>query len=656
MKYSSRTLFLSASCALLLLAPRMFAQEPPAKAEKTAPATADAATPPAAEPPRPADAPTAAPAPAAEKAEDKSGLRSIGDPIEAKSSEPARRPRVSGTSGGELPMGDHTVAKGNRLRDAISVLGSTTVLGDVDSDAVSVLGDTTIGPDATVGGAAVAVLGRLESRGTIKDEAVGVLGGVYIDGKVGGEAVAVLGNMELGPKAEIGGDVVVVGGTLTKHPSAVIRGNEVKVPILGPIGNLDWLTTWFKRCLLFGRPLAFGSNLGWAWMIAISFLVFYVLLALLFPRGIVKCAETLETRPGSSIVASILTVLLSPVAIVLLAVTVIGALLVPFVGAGLVVAKLFGKAVMLAWIGRRLMRSPEGALGHPAFSVLIGGVLVMLLYTVYGSFVLYKLLSWIGLGVVVYTVLLSIRREKAAPAGPGQPPPPAPGVVIPPPPAPSGEPGRSPAPGMAMSAETTAGSTFVTETSSVAPAGAALPVTSSGFVGGELPRPPVVGSATPADSRPPVVPMAPAEPRKMPAAPASTLPRAGFFIRLGALLLDAVLIGLLTGFLNEMLPRVLRFNEGPGGFLIMLAAYAAIMWKLRGTTIGGIVCGLKVVRVDNRELDWPTAVVRALGCFLSFVVVGLGFIWVAIDDERQSWHDKIAGTTVVHVPKGVSLL
>ena len=80
------------------------------------------------------------------------------------------------------------------------------------------------------------------------------------------------------------------------------------------------------------------------------------------------------------------------------------------------------------------------------------------------------------------------------------------------------------------------------------------------------------------------------------------------------------------------------------------------MWKLRGSTIGGIVCGLKVVRLDDRPLDWSTAVVRALGCFLSFVVMGLGFIWVAFDDQKQSWHDKIAGTTVVRVPKGVSLV
>ena len=137
-----------------------------------------------------------------------------------------------------------------------------------------------------------------------------------------------------------------------------------------------------------------------------------------------------------------------------------------------------------------------------------------------------------------------------------------------------------------------------------------------------------------------------------PAAPgvavsAATLPRAGFWIRVAALALDGILIGILIGLMGV----------GHGKYLLLLlAAYGAVMWKLKGTTIGGIVCSLKVVRLDDREIDWSTAIVRALGCFLSLAVVGLGFIWVAIDDEKQSWHDKIAGTTVVRVPKGVSLL
>ena len=87
--------------------------------------------------------------------------------------------------------------------------------------------------------------------------------------------------------------------------------------------------------------------------------------------------------------------------------------------------------------------------------------------------------------------------------------------------------------------------------------------------------------------------------------------------------------------------------------IVILAIYGAVMWKLRGTTVGGIVFDLQVVRVDGRPLDWETAIVRALGCFLSLAVVGLGFIWIALDENHQAWHDKIAGTVVVRVKRNL---
>jgi uncharacterized RDD family membrane protein YckC len=170
---------------------------------------------------------------------------------------------------------------------------------------------------------------------------------------------------------------------------------------------------------------------------------------------------------------------------------------------------------------------------------------------------------------------------------------------------------------------------------------------------------PVATAATPLptpENVPPLASAPGATPRSAPLISASTLPRAGLMIRLGALALDGILIGIIVGFVSGLLPRFLQIHTGPGGILLALAVYGAVMWKHKGTTIGGIVCGLKVVRLDNREIDWATAIVRALSCFLSLVVAGLGFIWVAFDVEKQSWHDKIAGTTVVHVPKGVSLL
>lgn len=112
-----------------------------------------------------------------------------------------------------------------------------------------------------------------------------------------------------------------------------------------------------------------------------------------------------------------------------------------------------------------------------------------------------------------------------------------------------------------------------------------------------------------------------------------------------ALLLD----GLLVGFCMSVLHA--HHLE-----LVVLATYGAVMWKMRGSTIGGIVCDLHVVRVDGRPLDWETAIVRALSCFLSLAVVGLGFFWIAFDPNHQGWHDKIAGTVVVRVPKGIPLV
>ncbi len=131
-----------------------------------------------------------------------------------------------------------------------------------------------------------------------------------------------------------------------------------------------------------------------------------------------------------------------------------------------------------------------------------------------------------------------------------------------------------------------------------------------------------------------------------PNASVAALPRAGFGIRMAALLLDILLVGIILHDIHEST----RLE------LLVLASYGAVMWKLKGSTIGGIICGLRVVRLDGRPIDWPTAIVRALSCFLSLAAVGLGFIWIAIDSDRQGWHDKIAGTVVVRAPKGASLL
>ena len=147
-----------------------------------------------------------------------------------------------------------------------------------------------------------------------------------------------------------------------------------------------------------------------------AFLALYVGLALLFREGLSRCVRTFETQPGRSILAGLIAALLTPVLLVLLCITVIGIAAIPFVAFGLICVGLFGKAVMLAWLGGRITGRPGvGAIGHPAVAVLIGGVVVLILYVVpVLGFLVYKVLGFLGLGAVVYTVILDSRANRAA--------------------------------------------------------------------------------------------------------------------------------------------------------------------------------------------------------------------------------------------------
>jgi uncharacterized RDD family membrane protein YckC len=389
----------------------------------------------------------------------------------------------------------------------------------------------------------------------------------------------------------------------------VVHGGTQNIAIFGKMGGFEWLHPWIHHCLLLGRPLAFAPGLGWAWALAFAFLGLYLLIALLFPKGVNQCARTMELHPGRTVLAAIFTFIGKPIVFLLLFVTVIGMVLVPFLAFALFLAGLFGKAVALAWIGRRVLPArTDGQEVTPVFAVLIGGVIALLLYVVpFVGFITYKVLDIMGLGIVVYTLILAMRAKRAAKAPPVSAPPT----------------GTVPPAAMAAAA---------------APAAAAGAATAENFADPAAAPPPGPAAAT-APAAPPA--------QAAPAPVSLDIPnRAGFWIRMAALLLDLILVSLV----------IWTVHLGHHALLLILAAYGAVMWKIRGTTVGGIVCGLRVVRLDGRAIDWPTAIARALGAFLSMFVVGLGFLWVVFDAERQSWHDKIAGTVVVYVPRGTPLV
>ena len=137
-------------------------------------------------------------------------------------------------------------------------------------------------------------------------------------------------------------------------------------------------------------------------------------------------------------------------------------------------------------------------------------------------------------------------------------------------------------------------------------------------------------------------------------------PRAAFLDRAAAFVIDVVLVL----FVAQMLER--RCGTGIGNddlMFPMLLAYFIAFWAWKGTTIGGIVVNLRVVKINGGDLSFLESLVRGLTSVLSFGALGLGVLWILRSDlvaadgrpARQAWHDVAAGTYVVKVPKGYPL-
>ncbi len=132
---------------------------------------------------------------------------------------------------------------------------------------------------------------------------------------------------------------------------------------------------------------------------------------------------------------------------------------------------------------------------------------------------------------------------------------------------------------------------------------------------------------------------------------------AGFWIRLAASLVDTVILIVVLG-----IPLAIMFGvdysdpdaTGPG-FMVNLIQYGApivlTVWfwvKYLGTP-GKMLLKLQVVDANTGQaLSTPQAIGRYLGYYISLIPFMLGFIWVAFDSRKQGFHDKLAGTVVVH--------
>jgi uncharacterized RDD family membrane protein YckC len=84
-----------------------------------------------------------------------------------------------------------------------------------------------------------------------------------------------------------------------------------------------------------------------------------------------------------------------------------------------------------------------------------------------------------------------------------------------------------------------------------------------------------------------------------------------------------------------------------GIYYIVSFLYDVSFWVLSGQTPGKRVLGVRVMRTDGKRLTLGKAVLRRIGYWVSAIFF-LGFLWILVDNRRQAFHDKLAGTIVTY--------
>ena len=89
--------------------------------------------------------------------------------------------------------------------------------------------------------------------------------------------------------------------------------------------------------------------------------------------------------------------------------------------------------------------------------------------------------------------------------------------------------------------------------------------------------------------------------------------------------------------------------------LLISAIYnVALMVWFNGQTLGKMMLRLRVVKKRGGRITLLDALLRNVFGYMISQIFLLGYLWALFDAEKQTWHDKMAGTVVVEERRTIS--
>jgi uncharacterized RDD family membrane protein YckC len=140
--------------------------------------------------------------------------------------------------------------------------------------------------------------------------------------------------------------------------------------------------------------------------------------------------------------------------------------------------------------------------------------------------------------------------------------------------------------------------------------------------------------------------------------PSSSSPPAGLIRRLAAIAYDTLLLVAvlfiattlvlpLTG--GEAMPRGNPYYSAYLFFVCFL--FFGWFWTHGGQTLGMRAWKIRVQQTDGDDITWLQALVRFLAAVVSWLALGMGFLWMLVDQDRMTWHDRFSDTVLVVIKR-----
>ncbi|WP_339228508.1 RDD family protein [Oceanobacillus sp. FSL K6-2867] len=128
---------------------------------------------------------------------------------------------------------------------------------------------------------------------------------------------------------------------------------------------------------------------------------------------------------------------------------------------------------------------------------------------------------------------------------------------------------------------------------------------------------------------------------------------AGFWVRLGAALLDGIILTITLGFISSLIYNQFFMEDFSFIDILNLLYFLLLPVFWHGYTIGKRALGIRIGRIDGEKVGFGTMFLREIVSGLVYVLTfGIGLIasafMVGIREDKRSIHDFIAGTHVTY--------